>query len=141
MMRISFAKTPPEASSGSPGAFAVRLAGLATVLASQAPDASATVGALVTTNPFLSALWVILGSVVVWCFFYWGLYPSLLRHFGEAGARAIFWPGVLLYLCTWFHLSSYTIYAFGFYLIWFQWTSVALVGLLALWFLISFVRS
>ncbi|MCH9647696.1 MAG: hypothetical protein K0U98_05610 [Deltaproteobacteria bacterium] len=133
---------PSDLEGSIPWGFAAKLSGLALLLAVLAPHAGATGGTLVTTaNPFLSALWVILGSVVVWCFFYWGLYPSLLRHFGEVGARAIFWPGVLLYLCTWFHLSSYTIYTFGFYLLWFQWTSLALVGLLAFWFLISFVRS
>ncbi len=114
------------------------LAVLALTLALAAPATAQDT--LSTANPFLSALWVVLGAVAVWCFFYWGLYPRLLPHFGETGARAIFWPGVLLYFCAWLHLSAYTIYAFGFYLIWFQWTSLALLSLLSLWFLISFAR-
>ncbi|MDY7092937.1 MAG: hypothetical protein SX243_08195 [Acidobacteriota bacterium] len=91
-------------------------------------------------NPFLNWFWVLLGTAIIWFFFYSFLYPRLLPHFGEIGSRAIFWPGVLLYFFTWWHLSTYTFFTYGFYYLWLQWSSLALLGLLSIWFLISFVR-
>ncbi|MCG8455097.1 MAG: hypothetical protein MI919_02370 [Holophagales bacterium] len=94
-----------------------------------------------TGNPFVDALSVIAVLGIVWSFFYWGLYPKLLPHFGELGARGIFWSGFLLYAVGWLHLSVFTIYSYGFYYPWIQWSFLILVPLLSLWFLISFVRS
>ena len=94
-----------------------------------------------TGNPFVDALSVIAVLGIVWSFFYWGLYPKLLPHFGELGARVIFWSGFLLYAVGWLHLSVFTIYSYGFYYPWIQWSFLILVPLLSLWFLISFVRS
>jgi hypothetical protein len=99
-----------------------------------------TPGLLGTGNPFLDGLWFVLGLVLIWSFFYFLIYPRLLPHFGEGGSRAIFWPAVFLYMVTWLHLSSYLIFTYGFYFLWLRWSALALVGLLSLWFLLSFAR-
>ena len=95
----------------------------------------------ITGNLFLDGLLVFVVLAVLWCGFYWGLYPKMLPTLGETAARAIFWPSFLLYAFCWLNLSAYTIYTYGFYHLWFQWTALTLIGFLSIWFLVSLLRT
>lgn len=94
-----------------------------------------------TGNPFLDGLIVFVITALIWSFFYWGLYPRLLPHFGERVARGIFWSGFLLYAFSWLHISFFTIFSYGFFYGWIQWSFLIVVPMLSIWFLLSFVRS
>lgn len=94
-----------------------------------------------TGNPFLDWLIVLAGLAFFWCVFYWGLYPKLLPHFGEVTSRSIFWSCFGLYSVCWGHFSSFTIFSYGFVYGWILWSFLITVPLLALIFLLSFVRS
>lgn len=117
-----------------------RIALLASGLTTLSVRAQSAIPSGISGNPFLDWLWLLLGLVIIWFFFYSYLYPRLLPHFGETGSRAIFSSGWLLYSLTWIHLSFYTLFTFGFYHYWLQWSSLALLGLLSIWFLVSFAR-
>ena len=94
-----------------------------------------------TGNPFLDWLVVLVGLAFFWCVFYWGLYPKLLPHFGELTSRSIFWSCFALYFVCWMHFCSFTIFSYGLVYGWILWSFLITVPLLALIFLLSFVRS
>lgn len=120
------------------GIFIFLLAAGSTSVSAQ--EIVATPGLWSSGNPFLDALIVALGIATIWSFFYWGLYPRLLPSFGEVAARGIFWSGTLLYIFTWWFLCGFTFYTIGYFYSWFQLILLPILGLLSIWFLLSFVR-
>lgn len=115
-------------------------AALWALAAGAAPPASAQ-GLWGTGNPFLDGLFVVLGLGVIWCLFYFFLYPRLLPHYAESGSRAIFWPLWGLYFFVWLFLCSYLFFDWGFEYLWVRWAAVVLVALCSIFFVLaSFVR-
>lgn len=91
-------------------------------------------------NPYLSALWVVVGLIGIWLVFYKLLYPFLLRSYKAETCQRFFWILYFLYAVTWLHLSTYVFFEYGFYWLWIRWVAAFLGGLFLIALVLAYLR-
>lgn len=64
--------------------------------------------------------------ILIWCAFYFLLYPYLVRHLRPDLSKTLFWILFILYSLTWLHLSAFLIFDYGFYYDWVRWVGLFL---------------